>query len=296
MKRLLLVVWLMCGLLVAAPVPIYTDPPARTPHNLVVGFYNIQWFGRLPHDLQQLAKVINTFDICGIVEIAKVSELVKLTEVLNDLTPAGGEWGYAHGVRTARPGGTYYETFGVVWRRDRVQLGDGVISIIWDRDEVFRNDPYLASFRWRQLGFTMVLLHTRWSDDSAGTRAGEVVGIGKQLTGLANQLEHTNFLLAGDFNYEPNDPIMRQLARRHRLVLRTPHLPTTFRGDFLGYSSCYDHLYTLKGSTLDGAVRSQGVMDVTYFLHGELTPVTLAKTRRELSDHLPIWLELHLPQ
>lgn len=68
------------------------------------------------------------------------------------------------GVRTYRPGGRYHEVYAAVWRRDRVQLGDGIIGGFWDLEGDFRNDPYVVSFRRRNFDFSLILSLTAHLD------------------------------------------------------------------------------------------------------------------------------------
>ena len=53
--------------------------PQRTDSNVIVASYNIQFLGNNPHDLDKLAMIIENFDVCGIEEVKKESE-VKLSK------------------------------------------------------------------------------------------------------------------------------------------------------------------------------------------------------------------------
>ena len=133
--------------------------PVRTAENVIVAAYNVQFIGERDHDLKKLAKIIQHFDVCGIIEIKRESVLAELVRELEALDPSK-DWGFAHGIRTHRPAGRYHEAFGVGWRRDRAQLGDGVISNFWDLEEAYRNDPFIVSFKSGSFDFALVLLHT----------------------------------------------------------------------------------------------------------------------------------------
>ena len=142
--------------------------PDRTDDNLIVASYNIQFFGRSEHDNKKLAKVIQNFDVCGIQEVHDEREIPKLVKELEKQTDK--DWGYTFGVRTHRPGGDYHEAYGVVWRRDRVEMGDGVVGGIWDLEEAYRNDPYVAAFKRK--GFDFVIA----SSTGAGAMTTKVPG------------------------------------------------------------------------------------------------------------------------
>lgn len=118
------------------------DPPERTENTIVVACYNIKWLGYGAKESDRLARVVEHFDVCGVLEIKREEALRDLRDALEART--GEDWGYVYGVRTHRPGGRYHETYGALWRRDRVQLGDGVISNAWDLEEAYRNDPFFV--------------------------------------------------------------------------------------------------------------------------------------------------------
>jgi len=96
--------------------------PERTEDNVVVASYNIQWLGQSEHNLNKLAKVIERFDVCGILEVKKESEVLELVDALKQET--NKDWGYVYGIRTYRPSvrkptikKRYYEAYAAVWRR-----------------------------------------------------------------------------------------------------------------------------------------------------------------------------------
>ena len=130
-------------------------PPSRDPNNVIVAFYNIKWFGKTPRNIEKLARVIQHFDICSVLEIKNERVLKNLVRELEALT--SHRWGFVFGVRTHRPGGRYHEAFGVIWRKDRAELGHGLVGGVWDREEVFRNDPYLTAFKAGAFDFSPVL-------------------------------------------------------------------------------------------------------------------------------------------
>ena len=263
--------------------------PQRTDENLIVAAYNIQWLGEKPHKLDKLAKVIQHFDVCGIVEVKDESAVRELRDALEKL-PGDRKWGYTYGVRTHRPGGRYHEAYAAVWRRDRAELGDGVVGGVWDLEEAYRNDPYLVSFRSKlgNFDFTMMLIHTRWTDDDEGTREGEVAMIPEQLGWMLQFMEERDWLIAGDFNYSGAKPEMEVLAVEGGLEQIEPDQKTTFKKDLSAYANSYDHIYVISGET-DEFTGESGVLDATKVVYGSTTKANMKKSKKELSDHLPVW-------
>lgn len=273
-------------------VPAYGQSktvPARKDNNLIVAAYNIQFFGELDHDLDKLAEVIQHFDVCGIIEVKVESEVARLAKKLKEKT--GKAWGHIFGVRTHRPGGQYHEAYAFVWRRDRVELGDGVMGNIWDREENFRNDPFVASFRRGNFDFVMALIHTRWTDDDEGTREGEVSAAVDQIHWMKSFIDERDLIFAGDFNYSGTSAPLKQMAQEGNLTQLDQNSKSTFKTDGSGFASSYDHIFVGKtGKTADqlenGACDS---LDVCNLVYGNNSPTNMRKARRELSDHLPVF-------
>lgn len=263
--------------------------PQRSDSNLIVAAYNIQWLGQKRHDYQKLASVIKHFDICGIVEIKDEVALAQITQILEDET--GHDWGYVYGVRTHRPGGSYHEAYGAIWRRDRVQLGDGIISGVWDRDEKFRNDPFIVSFDAGELDFAMMLVHTRWTDDDDGSRKGEVAELGRQIEFMRGFLDEDDIFLAGDFNYPLTNSNMVRMSERADLEPIDRNENTTFKRDLSGYASAYDHVYATE-TARQLLIGQAEVLDVTQLIYGNTAKSSMRASKSELSDHLPVFFVL----
>ena len=266
-----------------------SEVPERTPSNLIVAVYNIQWLGEKPHNLEGLAKVIQHFDITGVVEIKNERALAELEDELEALT--GEDWGHAFGMRTHRPAGRYHEAYGVLWRRDRAQLGGGIISGVWDLKEEFRNDPYIVSFESGAIDFTMVLLHTRWSNDAEGTRAGEVKAIAEHVNHIRSFLDEDDILVAGDFNYKADHVKMKPLIEDADLVQLNENDKTTFKTDGSGFASSYDHMFATE--SFAEMIRAPArALNVSTLVYGNQQPASMRRARSELSDHLPVMVVL----
>ena len=268
--------------------------PQRTDSNIIVASYNIKWFGNDPHDLDKLAMVIENFDVCGIEEVKKESEVKRLAQALNQRT--GYDWGYVYGVRTHRPHGSYYEAYAAVWRRDRVQLGNGLISNVWDSQESYRNDPYVVSFIRHNFDFALVLIHTRWSNDVDGTRSREVQEIGKFVNWIRRFLNERDIILAGDFNYSGGSQVMTDMAQATGFTQIDPNAKSTFKQDYSGYSSSYDHIYISSSDTSEFINGQCALLDATVLVYGDRSSAHMEDSKAELSDHLPVWAAFNVTQ
>ncbi len=71
---------------------------------------------------------------------------------------------------------------------------------------------------------------------------------------------------------------------------------STFKGDFSGYLSSYDHMYVLADQTgeyIDGSCQT---LDTTHLVYGNTTVASMRKSKKELSDHLPVWAAFRVDQ
>jgi endonuclease/exonuclease/phosphatase family metal-dependent hydrolase len=261
--------------------------PQKTDDNIIVASYNIKWLGQSRHDLDRLATVIRNFDVCGILEVKNEAEVSKLAKALDQKT--GKDWGYVYGIRTHRPGGRYHEAYAVVWCRERVQLGNGVISNFWDMEEAYRNDPYIVSFKRKGFDFSLALVHTRWGVDPEGDRESEVLMLAEHITWLRSFLEEKDFILAGDFNYPGTNQAMVEMADNAGLVQIDSNAKSTFKTDGSGYASSYDHIYISETDTAEFIQGQCALLDATKYIFGDNSTDHMKKSRKELSDHLPVW-------
>lgn len=273
---------------------IAADPAQQTPDrsdgNIIVAAWNVKWFGNSDnHDFKGLAKVISRFDVCGIMEVRREGEFILLVNALEELTSE--DWGYVYGPRTARPNGSYYESYGFVWRRDRVSLGDGIISNVWDKDEKYRNDPFICSFKRGNFDFVMALIHTRWTDDDSGNREDEILGVAEQVNRMRSYVPEQDLILSGDFNEPGTADAMRKMAEKAKLRQIDENPKSTFKSDGSGFSSSYDHMYIgddMK-TTFAQLVGKAQSLDTSIIAYGDNSQQNMQRARKELSDHLPIF-------
>lgn len=261
--------------------------PVRANDNLVIASYNIKFFGNTHHDFKKLAEVIQNFDICGILEVKQEKQIPLLVDELKNLTNL--DWGYTYGVRTHRPGSSYYEAYAVLWRKDRVELGDGVISNVWDLEENYRNDPYIVSFKKNNFDFIFFIIHTRWGNDEEGTRENEVTSLIDQINFIYSFTNERDIILAGDFNYTGTNEAMELMADELDFTQIDPNAKSTFKTDGSGYASSYDHIFISSTNTVEFIQGQSAVLDATKLVFGNNQPANMLKSKDELSDHLPVW-------
>lgn len=113
--------------------------------------------------------------------------------------------------------------------------------------------------------------------------------IAEQILWLRGFLSERDLILAGDFNYSGDKRAMRDMAEYAELTQIDPNHKSTFKNDFSGYSSSYDHIYISESDTKEFIQGSCGVLDTTTLFYGSKSADNMRRSKQELSDHLPVW-------
>lgn len=256
------------------------DVPARNNNNLLLCSWNIKWFKDTGKDLSKIAKVISNFDICGIVELQSDRVLKDLANALEQET--GEEWMYIQSNHTGHA--SYNEQYGFIWRDNKLRLTSGHIGNVQDLSDIYRHEPYIASFKSGGFDFRFMLVHTRWT--TSEQREAEVEQIANDLSYFQNLTKEKDIIVAGDFNYSGTSEKMEPILNiQHIKNLVPPESKTTLKGNGLGFSSWYDHIFILDNFTTE-ATGNGGAFD---FVKG--LGFTSNKKAKEISDHIPVWAE-----
>ena len=268
----------------------YLNPPKPGKGELLIACHNIKWFGARRPNLSVLASVIQEFDVYNIVEVIKPDLLKELVVVLNNQIVDSDPWYYINSHRFGTDANTYQEGYGVLWRADRITLGNGPIGTLPDPLEVYRCDPFVVSLTNRHMDLALVLFHSRWSKDVRGDRETEVRSLGSTIDGLKAEYPKHPIVVMGDFNYSISHRNMVEFMKSGRLKVVTGGIPTTFQTNGRGYANDYDHIFTTPAS--HPLFKKAGVFDVVDWLHPKASELDRLNINRTMSDHLPIWVLL----
>jgi endonuclease/exonuclease/phosphatase family metal-dependent hydrolase len=166
----------------------------------------------------------------------------------------------------------------------------------------FWRAPYLCSFRAGNFDFLAIAAHARWGGSVKGRKA-ELQLLSDWIKDrfASRFVEDHDLLVMGDFNTPSlEDGLFRALTD---CGLKVPEALRNLRsgerfvgGSNLGKNKRYDQILHLP-TTPDHAITAAGVVD--FFIDdahiAELFPrkkITRSQFTYELSDHLPIWVQL----
>lgn len=278
----LLLLWLSLLAQPAWSQSTHVEP--RTASNLLICSWNVKWFKDSGRDLTKLAKVIAKFDLCGIVELQSDTVMEGLAAALEAET--GERWTYIQSNRTGHA--KYIEQFAFIWRDGEVRIASGPVGNVEDFADIFRHEPYIASFRAGNFDFRFLLIHTRWTTEADRER--EVEQIAHEFVFFRGLTGEKDLVLGGDFNYSHGSSKMDPVKDLDQVINLIPTATkTTLKSSGEGFSSWYDHIYVHAGATQERTGKA-GAYD---FVAG-LGYARTQTARKEISDHLPVWAEFRI--
>lgn len=284
----------------------------REPNSLIIGSWNIRHFDggreRLPESFHYIAEIIDHFDICAIQEVKNIDAMKQLMRLL------GGNWDYF--INDSSGGGRgNHERMAFVYNRNKVQfrnlIGELVLpmSALPGGEQVGRT-PFFASFQAGWFRFTLCSAHIVFEEkEGRPLREDEIRVVARELRKRAKDADEVHIFL-GDMNIEDrNDAGMEALIENGFLV---PLIgPTSLVG-----TKHYDQI-AFTGPTNEANMIGHGVIpwQQSVFTDAEVGAYEdVAKRIREkpntnqpysnwaseyaswrtheMSDHLPVWIEL----
>lgn len=245
-----------------------------------ISSFNILRLGSNEKNYKEVGKILSSFDIVGLEEVFTERGVQQVVDELEKNT--GIDWNYH---MTSYPVGTkkYKEHYAYVFRTDRVQFlkSRGYFK---DRQNDFIREPYGADFKIGNMDFTFVLLHAIYGDKKS-LRVAEANSLRKVYDYFQNMDEKENdIIIGGDFNLSVRDQGFKNLLSHDDNIIYTisPNLKTTIGTK--GLANQYDNIFLSKYTK--EFTGNSGVLD--------FTNKNYKKVRVEISDHLPVFIEVDI--
>ena len=279
-------------------------PSSKLDETFNIATWNIRHWGqkkRKKCSLHYIAEILNRFDLISVVELRRdVTELKYVLDLLgkywdvvfSDYIPDRGgnkeRIAYVFDTRAVQFTGMAAETDGP--RKKNRTTGVYEPKFSWWRK------PYMASFKAGSFDFVALSVHMQW-----GTEAGRK----KELEELAKWVKtfikdeyrvDRDIILMGDFNIDSfNSELYRAISK---YGLRAPDaiIQSEF-GSNLAKKKRYDQILHHPVQTGSVFTDHGGVVDYYKGNHKLLLPykhLTKTKFTYELSDHLPLWVQLSI--
>lgn len=286
----------------------------RQPNSLIIGSWNIRHFDggrkRMDESFHYIAEIIDHFDICAIQEVKDIEAMEKLMRLL------GRNWHYFINDSSGTGRGNH-ERMAFVYNRNRVFFRNLIGELVLPKgalpgDEQVGRTPFFAAFQAGWFRFTLCSAHIVFKEeDGRPLREDEIRVVAKELGKRADDTGEVHIFL-GDMNIDNReDAGMLALTENKFLV---PDLgPTSLTGtkhyDQIAFSGQGKSTRMLNKGVInwqeavfteqETASYEQIAMDIreapkTGQPYSNWASEYRSWRTHEMSDHLPIWIELEV--
>ena len=249
--------------------------------------------------IHYIAEILGQFDLIGIVELRDdLTDLGRVLQILgptwravySDMIPdAGGNrerLGFIYDKRAVTFNGLAAEA-----NMPRVKQGEEYLS-----EKSFWRSPYMAAFKSGSFDFVVLTTHIRWGDTDAA-RTEEIGRLADWIEAKRQEKsnEDKDLIVMGDFNIPSRtDPMFKAITKNGLQIPKAlaadtfgSNLEKNKRYDQILHQPIYPDNFTNAGGILDFYLDEAHIK--------ELFPAGLTKEKFtfQLSDHLPLWLQVN---
>jgi len=241
-------------------------------------------------DYDRLARIVNQFDVCSVLELEEEEGLRQLVTALGD------GWSSvlgAHEVGKDGHPGTF-EHYAFVFRKSKVTPLDSPTGFFPDPDGIFSREPFFSSFRSGHFDFTVAMLHAE-SPGNAAELTRELEHLPDVISFLqALDPNENDVILTGDFNRSPATPTGKTTQAWLPLlsvpqmdcVIPDAALTTINTNAATGFANHYDEICLGHDNTREFTGPVGAFNFVQAMFEGQNGPAA-----QLVSDHLPVWAE-----
>ena len=242
-----------------------------------IASFNILRLGAAKKDMVQTAKILEGFDIVGLVEVINRDGVEELVDELNKQSDE--KWDYhisPFGVGSSK----YKEYFAYVYKKDKVKFIKSEGFYKNGKSSLLR-EPYGATFQIGNFDFTFVLVHTIYGNNESQRKAENYKMVDVYNYFQDRDEKENDILIAGDFNLYALDESFRPLYKHADKITYAidSAIKTTIGAK--GRANSYDNFFFSQKYSQE-FTGSSGALDFS----GD-NP----KLMREIvSDHIPVFI------
>lgn len=279
-------------------------PSSKLDETINIATWNIRHWGqkkRKKCSLHFIAEILNQFDLISVVELRRnVSELKYVLDLLGEywdvvfsdyIPDAGGNKeriAYIFDTRAVQFTGMAAETDGP--RKKNRTTGVYEPKFSWWRK------PYMASFKAGSFDFVALSVHIQW-----GTKAGRKKALEELAKWVKSYMKDEyrvdrDIILMGDFNIDSFKSELYKAISKYGLRAPDAIIQSEF-GSNLAKEKRYDQILHHPVQTGSVFTDHGGVVDYYKGNHKSLLPykhLSKYEFTYELSDHLPLWVQLNI--
>jgi len=242
-----------------------------------IASFNILRLGAAKKDMVQTAKILEGFDIVGLVEVINRDGVEELVDELNKQSDE--KWDYhisPFGVGSSK----YKEYFAYVYKKDKVKFIKSEGFYKNGKSSLLR-EPYGATFQIGNFDFTFVLVHTIYGNNESQRKAENYKMVDVYNYFQYRDEKENDILIAGDFNLYALDESFRPLYKHADKITYAIDSAIKTTIGVKGRANSYDNFFFSQKYSQE-FTGSSGALDFS----GD-NP----KLMREIvSDHIPVFI------
>ena len=242
-----------------------------------IASFNILRLGAAKKDMTQTAKILQGFDIVGLVEVINRDGVEELVDELNKQSDE--KWDYhisPFGVGSSK----YKEYFAYVYKKDKVKFIRSEGFYKNGKSSLLR-EPYGATFQIENFDFTFVLVHTIYGNNESQRKAENFKMVDVYDYFQDRDKKENDIFIAGDFNLYALDESFKPLYKHIDKITYAidPAIKTTIGTK--GRANSYDNFFFSQKYSQE-FTGSSGVLDFS----GD----NPKQMREIISDHIPVFI------
>ncbi len=259
-----------------------SPPNVANGQTIRIASFNIQVFGNTkankPHVMQDLADIVNQFDVVAIQEVRSKDEFL-IPDFVQLVNQSGRRFDRVIGPRVGYT--TSKEQYVFLFDTQKIEVDRQSVYTVSDPDGLLHREPLVATFRTRvdldrAFTFTLVNMHT---DPDIAQQEMDVLAQVYKVVRRSSRGED-DIILLGDFNVDD-----RHLGRLGQIPGMSPLIAGVWTNT--RQNRQYDNLLIHQPSTTEYSGRS-GVFDFMRFKNLSLQQAL------KVSDHFPVWAEFSI--
>ena len=259
--------------------PIKAQPPVNDGATIRIASFNIQVFGNSKagksYVMQELADIINQFDLVAIQEVRTKNEyhIPNFVQLVNQ---RGRQFDYVIGPRLGISNSK--EQYVYLFDTQKIEIDHQSVYTVSDPDGLLHREPLVATFRTRvnpDQAFTFTLINMHTDPDLVAEEMNVLAEVYRVVR--RSSRGEDDIILLGDFN--ANERQLGRLGELPGILPLIQGLRTNTR-----QTKQYDNIIIHQASTTEYSGRS-GVFD---FMRSKNLSLQQAV---QVSDHFPVWAE-----
>ena len=257
---------------------------------------------RLPESIHYIAEILSNFEIIAITELTENTD--DLEEIMDILGPYwkviysdvnmddkgnGERIGYLYD-------GRIIEFTSLAAEADPIRVKPENEDDEWLPMLTWWRSPYLVSFKAGRFDFVMLAAHIRWGDEDSRRGALEKLADWIKQRRESKHVKDKDMIILGDFNIPAIGDPLHDAITKNGLVTHEDILGE--QGTNLERNKRYDQIFYHEENA--HKIEKAGAVDFydddyrALYPESEYPDLTKCKFTYQISDHLPLWIQLNI--